>query len=155
MSFYDNDSYVHNDGNGNYTVSSVPIVGNIKSRTDITDLEDIREIPKIEWIHRLKARRELRSWRQSYKYYLSEVKKIIRKIKKIDNKMERYRNYPDEIVGKKNLYSQKTKLKELLREKREGILKQQDEIFKYSKALGKEVTEDFSIIETIQEYTSW
>ena len=108
-----NANYVQGDENYNTGVNKSSSVGTEKNYDSLDEKvseENIREIPRYDVIARHKARKQYRELISGYRYLKSRIESSLRKVERINKKLEKHATYPDEAFGRDELLREKYKL---------------------------------------------
>lgn len=134
-----------------------PSVGTEKNKDETDEkvkLENIREIPRYAFVKRFKA------WRTYRKYYagFNRIKESMywdmTKLNRIDTKLQKYENYPDDVINRDKLIKDKNRLQNrLLSCQKELTEISRIKLQSYAKALGYEMLPDdaFEILDPLKK----
>ena len=123
-----------------------PSVGTEKNKDESDEkvkLENIREIPKYDVIKRFKAWRTYRKYYTGYNRIKEEMYWNMAKLNRIDSKLQKYENYPDDVINRDKLVKERNKLhNKLLSAQKELTEVGRIKIQSYAKALGYAILPD-------------
>ena len=123
-----------------------PSVGTEKDRDAIDEkvkLENIHEIPKYDIIKRFKAWRTYRKQYASFNRIKESMYWRMVKLNRIDAKLQKYENYPDDVINRDKLMKERAKLQSYLVRWQAALTRTTKvKLQTYAKALGYEILPD-------------
>ena len=123
-----------------------PSVGTEKNKDESDEkvkLENIREIPKYDIVKRFKAWRTYRKYYTGYNRIKEEMYWNMSKLNRIDSKLQKYENYPDDVINRDKLMKERNRLhNKLLNAQKELTEVSRIKLQSYATSLGYEILPD-------------